>query len=58
MKLDKTFPLGQFKIDSFNSPFRRGRNIERGGIMLLVRKDIPTKLLAIEKSPRENIMLN
>ena len=44
-KLDDSFPEAQFLIEGFHSPFRFDRNINGGGIMLYVRKDIPTKLL-------------
>ena len=45
-KLDDTFPVGQFLIEGFHSPFRFDRNKNGGGIMLYVREDIPAKLLS------------
>ena len=42
-KLDDSFPEAQFLVKGFHSPFRF---INGGGIMLYVRKDIPTKLLS------------
>ena len=45
-KLDDSFPEAQFLVKGFHSPFRFDRNINGGGIMLYVRKDIPTKLLS------------
>ena len=37
-KVDKSFPLDQFRINGFNAPFRLDRNINAGGIMLFVWK--------------------
>ena len=37
-KVDKSFLLGQFRINGFNAPFRRDRNINCGGVMLFVWK--------------------
>ena len=42
-KLDSSFPNGQFSNDGFARPFRRDRNKNRGGVMIFVREDIPTK---------------
>ena len=44
-KLDDSFPEAQFLIEGFHSLFKFDRNINGGGIMLYVQKDIPTKLL-------------
>ena len=44
----ESFPLGQFKINGFNTPFRPDSNSNGGGIILFVREDIPTKLIASE----------
>ena len=38
-KIDESFPLGQFKINGFNAPFRLDRSSNGGGIMLFVRND-------------------
>ena len=46
--IDKSSPLGQFKINGSNSPFRLNRNSNGGSIMLFVRQDIPTKVIASE----------
>ena len=45
-KLDDSFPEVKFLIEGFNLPFRFDLNINRGGIMLCVPEDIPTKLLS------------
>ena len=44
-KIDESFPLYQFEIEGFCSPFRLDRNIHGGGIILYVRQDIPCKEL-------------
>ena len=36
-KLDSSFPLNQFLIDGFTSPYRLDRNASVGVIMLYVR---------------------
>jgi hypothetical protein len=53
-KLDSTFPVGQFVINGFSTPFRLDRNRNGGGIMLYVREDIPVKLLFTEVLPIES----
>ena len=52
-KLDDSFPIGQFKIPGYSSPFRLDRNQKGGGIMVLVREDIPVKILSFENKPIE-----
>ena len=54
-KIDEIFPLGQFKVNGFNAPFRLDRNSNGGGIMLLVREDVPAKLIASETPPLEGL---
>ena len=44
-KLDESFPMGQFEIDGFSTPFRADRNKEGGGLLLYIRSDIPCKML-------------
>ena len=48
IKLDESFPEDQFKIPGFRSPFRRDQNEFGGGIMVFVRKDIPSKVISKE----------
>ena len=45
LKLDDSFPLGQFLIDGFHMSFRFDRNENGGGILLYVREDIAAKIL-------------
>ena len=54
-KIDKSFPLGQFKINGFNAPLRLDHNSNCGDIVLLVREDIPAKLIVSETPPVEGI---
>ena len=54
-KIDKSFPLPQFKVNGFNALFRIDRNSNGGGIMLFVREDISTKLIASETPPIEGL---
>ena len=52
-KLDDLFPAGQLKIPGYASPFRLDRNQNGGGILVLVRDDIPVKFLFSEEKPIE-----
>ena len=45
-KLDNTFPLSNFKIPGFCTPFRRDGTRYGGGILLYIREDIPSTLLS------------
>ena len=54
-KIDESFPLGQFKVNGFNAPFRLDRNINGGGIILFVQEDIPAKLIASQTPPVEGL---
>ena len=47
-KLDESFLIGQFFINVFSSPFCLDRDRNGGGILLYIRKDVPSKLLTIE----------
>ena len=42
-KLNSSFPLNQFHIDGFTTPYRLDRNQIGGGIMLYIKEDIPSK---------------
>ena len=52
-KIDHTYPLSQFLIDGFASPFRRDRDANGGGILIYVREDIPCKLLSKHDFPED-----
>ena len=47
-KLDESFLIGQFFINVFSSPFCLDRDRNSGGILLYIKEDVPSKLLAIE----------
>ena len=47
-KLNGSFAIAQFFINGFSIPFRLDRDRNRGGVLLYIREDIPSKLLAIE----------
>ena len=42
-KIDESFPLNQFIIEGFRSPFREDRNSQGGGLIIYVMEDIPCK---------------
>ena len=44
-KLLDTFPVSQFHIDGFSKPYRLDSNRNRGGVIIHVREDIPSKIL-------------
>ena len=50
-KIDASFPLGQFAIEGFATPFRLDRNANGGGLLVYVRCDIPSHRLHSFKFP-------
>ena len=44
-KLHDSFPTAQFSLDAFCKPYRLDRSSNRGGILLYVRDDIPSRFL-------------
>ena len=50
-KIDESFPLNQFIIEGFSSPFREDRNSQGKGLIIYVREDIPCKRLTAHKLP-------
>ena len=48
-KLDSTFPTSQFVTDGYSEPYRFDRNRNGGGVLIYIREDIPSKLLADHK---------
>ena len=48
-KIDYSFPVGNFVIDGFSTPYRLDRDSNGGGVMLYVREDIPSNLLATDE---------
>ena len=55
-KTDDSFTLGNFLIGGFSKPCRLDRDSLGGGILLYVRKDIPSNLLEIETKPIEGFL--
>ena len=51
--LDDTFPLSQFHIDSFSTPYRLDRNRNGGGILIYIREDIPSKIVTKHYFPKD-----
>ena len=49
-KIDSSFPSVQFYLQCFATPYRLDRNANGVGILLYIRKDIPSKLLNIDLS--------
>ena len=54
-KIDDSFPIGNFLIHGFSPPYRLDRDSKGGGIMLYIREDIPSNLLATNKEPIESL---
>ena len=50
-KIDDSFPVGQFLIEGFCTPYRLDRNSKGGGILLYVREDIPSNLITVDINP-------
>ena len=48
-KIDDSFSVGTFVIDGFSTPYRLDCDSNGGGIMLYVREDIPSNLLATDE---------
>ena len=44
-KLDSFFPIGKFRIRGYSEPYRFDRNGNGDGILVSIRKDVPTKLI-------------
>ena len=57
-KIDEGFPRGNFLIERFSTPYRLDRDSKDGGIMLYVRADIPSNLLAFEDKPIEGLFID
>ena len=48
--IDSFFPSAQFHLKDYATPYRLDRNANGGGILLYIRKDIPSKLLNTDLS--------
>ena len=52
-KLDSTFLTSLFLIAGYSEPYRFERNGNGGGVLIYIREDIPSKLLADHKLPHD-----
>ena len=52
-KLDSIFPTSQFMIDGYSEPYRFDRNRNGDGVLIYIREDISSKLLADHKLPHD-----
>ena len=53
-KIHESFPEKNFLIQGFSTPYRLDRDSKIGEIMLYVRADIPSNLLAFQDKPIES----
>ena len=51
---DKSFPDCQLQIDAVNTAFRADHDKKGGGNMLLLREDLPVKVLLIDRANESN----
>ena len=51
-KLNDSFPINQFVIEGYTTPYRLDRNCYGGGVMIYVRKDIHSKELKKHNLPK------
>ena len=56
-KIVDSFPIGNFSIDGFSTPYRLDRNSNGGELMLFVREDIPSNLIEAEAKPIEGFYI-
>ena len=49
-KIDDSFPIGNFLIDGFSTPYRLDWNLNGGGLMLFVIEDTPSNLVEAESA--------
>ena len=52
--IDNSFPICSFVIDGYSTLYRSGRNSNDGGILLYIKEDISSYLIATEKAPVES----
>ena len=56
-KLDESFPVDQFWIPGYTSPFRLDRDQHDGEIMVFSREDVPAKFLSADSKPIEGLYI-
>ena len=54
-KVGDSFPIGNFLIHGVSPHNRLDRDSKGGGIMLYIREDVPSNLLATDKEPIESL---
>ena len=47
-KIDDTFPLAQFCVEDYSTPYRLDRICKGGALLLYVRDDIPSKQIELK----------
>ena len=52
-KIDDTFPLAQFCVEGYSTPYRLCRTCKGGGLLLYVRDDIPSKQIKLKSIENE-----
>ena len=52
-KLDKSFPVSQFSLTRFHTPYRLDINRNSGGILVFVKSSIPSRMLTKHKLPSD-----
>ena len=57
-KLTTPFLKVNFFIEGFSTPSRLDRDSNDGGILLYVREDVPSNLIAIENKPIESFFVS
>ena len=57
LKFDNSFPLTQFLIEGFKTPYRLDQNGSGGGILVYIPEDIPSKLILTDFSNRKGFFL-
>ena len=53
IKLDSSFPTGQFNLPGFRTPFRKNLSGKSGGLLVYVNSNIPSKILKIPDYPND-----
>ena len=51
-KIDDTFPIGQFTMQHYHTPFREDRNGKGGGLILFIRNHIPCRRIHLDFYPK------
>ena len=56
-KIAASFPIGQFLMNGYSTPFRLDRDAHGRRILLYAREDIPSKLLLVEENLTEGFFV-